>query len=216
MVWTGTGTPVSGRESCCYCTIGDIKQDFGEQWTSGVKYDALLGDLIEEASRLIDEEQGWGHCHYAAGDQVASIRYFDTVTGYEMEVDHCLQAAAAIAVDETETGVYVAWVLGTDYLLWPYNEEYFSRIIVKTGASKVFTAGQQLLRVTGQWGGVTTPPAMVKKAAIITAARWFKRGMQGYQDTGAIIEVGQLTYTKALDPDVKEMLRVLPGRIPWG
>jgi len=204
------------RASCDYCEVADIKAQVGEQWTSAGKYDVLLAALIPEASRLIDRELGWGDCHYAAGDPAAVARLFDTVSGYETEVDRCLQAAAAIAVDETATGVYVGWVLNTDYLLWPYNELYFTRVVIKTGASKVFTTGQQLLQVTGKWGGVTTPPDVIKLATIITVVRWFKRGMQGFQDTGAIVEVGQLTYTKALDPDVKEMLRVTPRRIPFG
>ena len=143
-------------------------------------------------------------------------RLFDTVSSYETEVDRCLRAAVVIAVDETETGVYVPWILNTDYLLWPYNELHFTRIIIKYGASKVFTDGQQLLRVTGNWGGTTTPPAQIRLAAAITVSRWFKRGMQGFQDTGAVVEVGQLTYTKALDPDVKEMLRMTARRTPYG
>ena len=204
------------RESCDYCEVADVKLYPGEQWTSGAKYDILLGDLIEEASRLIDREQGWGDCHYAAGDPAATARLYDTESGYEVEVDRCLQAGATVEVDETETGVYVLWTAGTDYLLWPYNELYFTRVIIKTGASKVFGTGQRLLRVTGKWGGYTTPPATIKLACVITVIRWFKRGMQGFQDTGAIVEVGQLTYTKALDPDVKEMLRVMPRRAPYG
>ena len=204
------------RASCDYCELADIKTHVGEQWTSGVKYDVLLGDLITEASRLIDRETGWGDCHYAAGDPAAAARLFDTVSGYEIEVDRCLQAAAAIAVDETVSGVYVAWVLNTDYLLWPYNELYFTRVVIKTGAAKVFLDGQQLLQVTGKWGGVTTPPDVIKLACIITVGRWFKRGMQAFQDTGAVVELGQLRYTKALDPDVKEMLRVSYRKAAYG
>ena len=204
------------RDDCDYCEVDDIKTYLGEQWTSGVKYDTLLEGLIEEASRLIDREMGWGDCHYAAGDPVAVARLFDTVSGYEIEVDRCLQAAAAIAVDETVSGVYVAWVLNTDYLLWPYNEAYFIRVVIKTGAAKTFVDGQQLLQVTGTWGGATTPPAEIRMAAIITASRWFKRGMQGFQDTGAIIEVGQLVYRKALDPDVKEILGVSFRKAHYG
>lgn len=209
------------REDCDYCELADIKAHLGEQWTSGVKYDVatpLLPPLITEASRLVDRELGWGDCHYAAGDAtpVASARLFDTESGYEMEVDRCLQAAAAIAVDETASGVYVAWVINTDYLLWPYNELYFTRVVIKTGASKVFTTGQQLLQVTGKWGGTTSPPDVIKLATIITVARWFKRGMQAFQDTGAVIDVGQLVYTKALDPDVKEMLRVTFRKVAYG
>ncbi len=202
--------------TCHYCTTADVKAHYGEQWTSGTKYDTLLEDLIGRASRLIDREQGWAPCHYAAGDPAATARVFDTVSGYEMEVDRCIQTGAAIAVDETATGVYVPWVLGTDYVLWPYNEEYFTRIIVKDGAGKVFTTGQQLLQVTGNWGGMTVPPAEIEQATIITAARWFKRGMQAFQDTGAVVEVGQLRYTKALDPDVKEILRTSVKRTHFG
>ena len=54
------------RDECDYCEVDDVKMAFGEQWTSGVKYDTLLESLIEEASRLIDREQGWRDCHYAA------------------------------------------------------------------------------------------------------------------------------------------------------
>lgn len=206
------------RVDCDYCEIQDIKDYLGAQWTSGVAYDALLGTLVTEASRLIDRETGWGDCHYAAGDAtpVASARLFDTVSGYEMEVDRCLQAAAAIAVDETATGVYVAWVLNTDYLLWPYNELYFTRVVISTGAAKVFVDGQQLLQVTGKWGGTTSPPSVIKLATTMTVARWFKEGMQAYQDTGAIIEVGQLVYRKALGPAVKEMLRVTFRKAHYG
>ena len=204
------------RADCDYCEVADIKSHLGAQWTSGVTYDALVGNLIPEASRLIDRETHWEDCHYAAGDPVAVARLFDTVSGSEMEVDRCLQAAAAIAVDETASGLYVVWVLNTDYLLWPYNEAYFTRVVIKTGATKVFLDGQQLLQVTGKWGGVTIPPDVIKLACIITVARWFKRGMQSFEDTGAVVEVGQLRYTKALDPIVKEMLNVSFRKAHYG
>ena len=278
------------RDECDYCEVDDVKLHFGEQWTSGAKYDGLIEALIEEASRLIDREQGWRDFHYAAGDNLAVARLFDTESGSEMEVTRCLNdglyytaltisfvapniindAAAgligfvtgdriavsdsvlndgvyvvttggvagqiivsagivleaagpsvtisrpAVAVDETGTGAYVAWAGNVDYVLWPYNETYFTRVKIKDGASKVFGTGQQRLQLTGKWGGVTTPPAEIKLAAAITVSRWFKRGMQGFQDTGAVVEVGQLTYTKALDPDVKEMLRVTARRTPYG
>jgi len=70
--------------------------------------------------------------------------------------------------------------------------------------------------VTGKWGGVVTPPALIEKACKITVIRRFKRAMQGFQDTGAIEELGQLRYTKALDPDVKEILRRTARRVAFG
>jgi len=49
----------------------------------------------------------------------------------------------------------------------------------------------------------------VKQAVLIQAARWFKRGQQGFRDTGAIVELGQLMYTRALDPDVAALIEHL-------
>lgn len=121
-----------------------------------------------------------------------------------------------VEVDEDASGTYVTWIKGTDFIVWPYSEDWFTRLVVKATASKVFPTGQQGLRVTGRWGGYRTPPAEISLAAAITVARWFKRGMQGFQDTGAVVAVGQLTYTKALDPDVKEILRRTARRTPYG
>lgn len=278
------------RNECDYCEVDDIKLALGDQWTGGAVHDRSLEDAIEKASRQIDEELGWGDCHFAAGDNAAVARLFDTQSGCEMEVDRCLddglyytaltisfaapnlindaanglvlfltgdviavsgsalndgvytittgavagqivvtagivlEAAGAsitisrpaVAVDETATGVYVPWAGNVDYITWPYNQTYFTRIKIKTGANKVFPTGQQLLRLTGKWGGVITPPAPIKKACVIMVAKAFKRGMQMYQDTGAIEELGQLKYVLAIDPEVTRILSNVPRRVNWG
>ena len=48
-----------------------------------------------------------------------------------------------------------------------------------------------------------------RMATIIQASRWFKRGQQAFQDTGAVVELGQLRYTQKLDPDVAALLGFL-------
>jgi len=207
------------RDECCYCEVDDVKLDLGEQWTSGAKYDRALEHAIEEASRLIDDEKGWEICHFAASDLAAVTRLYRGVegTGTEITVDRFLNdAAVVVEVDESDSGTFTTWTQGTDYILWPYNEAYFTRILVKDDSGKLIPSGQQIVRVTGRLGAYSTPPATIKKCCIITVARWFKRAMQGYQDTGAVEEVGQLTYTKALDPDVKQMLSRIPTRIRIG
>jgi len=50
------------------------------------------------------------------------------------------------------------------------------------------------------------PDPVVKQATIAQALRWFKRGQQSFQDTGGIAELGTLTYTKKLDPEIESML----------
>jgi len=50
------------------------------------------------------------------------------------------------------------------------------------------------------------PAEIIRMAATAQATRWFKRGQQAFQDTGAIAELGQMTYTQKLDPDIVTML----------
>lgn len=205
------------RNECDYCEVDDIKTDMGEQWTSGVKYDRTLEWAIAHASRLIDAELGWRDCHYSAADLAIVTWYYDTESGDEMQIDRFLDDVGfAVAVDETATGAYVVWVRNTDYIIWPDHEGYINRVLIKTGASKVFPTGQRLLEIKGRPGAHSTPPDVIRRACMITVIRWFKRAMQGYQDTGAIVELAQLRYTKALDPDVVEILSVTPRRANWG
>jgi len=278
------------RDECVYCEVDDIKLALGDQWTGEAAHDRSLEDAIVKASRLIDRELGWENCHFAARDSTPMVRYYDSASGLEMEIERCLDGAyyaantisftlagsiitdtanglavfltgdviivsgsvsndgiyaiatGAVAgtivvtgalvnepagatvslttlrveVDENATGTYTTWVKGTDFVLWPYNNDWFTRLTVKYGASKVFPTGQQLLRVTGRWGGYRLPPEEIKKACEIMVAKAFKRGMQMYQDTGAIEELGQLKYVLAIDPEVAEILKVTPRRANWG
>jgi len=50
------------------------------------------------------------------------------------------------------------------------------------------------------------PEALVQQACCIETVRWFKRGSQGFADASAGGPFGTLLYTKALDPDIVELL----------
>lgn len=50
------------------------------------------------------------------------------------------------------------------------------------------------------------PDPVASEAALTQAARWFKRSQQAFADTGAIMELGQLTYAKKLDPGIEAIL----------
>jgi len=188
----------------------------GAQWTSGATLDGLLDQLIQSASRLIDREVGWPDCHFAAVDLADQTRYFDSVGGMAMWIPRCI-SITSLNFYNSVTGAYdITWTQGIDYVVWPYDGDSFDSIIVMEGASVVFPVGQRRVQIIGQFGGYSTPPQVIKQACIITVARWLKRAQQMYQDTGAIVELGQLTYTKALDPDVQEMLRVTARRVAIG
>ncbi len=47
---------------------------------------------------------------------------------------------------------------------------------------------------------------VVQQAACIQTIRWFKRGSQGYADSGAAPQLGMMMYTQALDPDIATLL----------
>lgn len=203
------------RTECDYCEVQDIKDDLGDQWVAGAKHDRSLELAITTASRLIDALKGWEDCHYAASDLAVVTRLYTGVdgSGREKTVDRFLDdAGLVVEVDESDDGTFVTWVRNTDFIVWPYNEAYFTRIIVLDDSGKIIPAGQEIVRITGRLGGYTTVPPIVRMATIITVARWHKRAMQMYQDTGAVESVGQLRYTKALDPIVVKMLNRLPTR----
>lgn len=62
------------------------------------------------------------------------------------------------------------------------------------------------VKVTARWGYADTAPPTVRQASIAQAGRWYKRGSGGWTDSLASAEHGELTYRKAVDPDIKMML----------
>jgi len=106
---------------------------------------------------------------------------------------------------------YTAWA-STDYILWPYNAllagEPYIRIDVDqlNGTKQDWSEYPKAVKIVGKFGYATTIPDDVKQVTIIQAARWLKRAQQGFRDTGAVVELGQLHYVKALDPDLAALV----------
>jgi len=62
-------------------------------------------------------------------------------------------------------------------------------------------------KITAKWGFATVVPDQIKTACIMQSARWYKRLQSSMADTLASGELGQLLYTKKLDPDVAFILQ---------
>jgi hypothetical protein len=62
------------------------------------------------------------------------------------------------------------------------------------------------VRVTARWGYADACPAEIHEAAIMQAARWYKRMQGAMSDTLADGELGMLLYQKSLDPDIRRIL----------
>jgi len=70
--------------------------------------------------------------------------------------------------------------------------------------------------VAARWGAFEQTPEEVKEACNIIIGRLIGRGQQMFQDVGAIEELGQLLYSKPMDPQAKQILDQVPGRINVG
>ena len=116
-------------------------------------------------------------------------------------------------------GTYTTWA-ATDYLVYPRNALARGKPILRldidinNGTKAYWYPYPKSVKITGKFGYAATTPNDVKQAAIIQSVRWFKRGQQAYRDTGAIVELGQLTYTQKLDPDVASIVEHLIRYVP--
>ena len=190
-----------------YCTAAEIKAAMPDgNW--GTSYDTLLSILAARASRTIDRYTVRKPGAYKVDADVT--RYYDGSGTIQQLIEELAAAPTSVAVAEggdIKTPIYITWA-STDYMLWPYNAldngEPYTRLDIDdlNGSKSVWYRYPKAVKIVGKFGYSAAPPDDVVQATIIQTARWFKRGQQAFQDTGAITELGQLTYTKALDPDV--------------
>ncbi len=173
----------------------------------GTEYDFILGTLITRASRLIDRatlRESGEFCTGTAG----TVRYFDGSGEQRLWIDELADVPSLVEV--AETGDLTAWETwaATDYILWPYNSPPYRRLDVDVlyGTKAIWPKFRKAVRITGPWGFSVTVPDDLQQAVITQVVRWFKRGQQSFSDVGAVAELGQLTYTKAIDPDVAMMI----------
>ncbi|HEC23056.1 MAG TPA: hypothetical protein ENI95_09075 [Chloroflexi bacterium] len=155
-----------------YTTVSALK---GYLRISGTGDDALLGDLVTRASRMIDDHCGrW----FSAETQT---RYYDAVgahiTGQLLFLDaDLLSVTTLVNGDGTE-------VSSDDYILRPVNWPPYFGIALKTSSGLGWTytdSPEKAIRVTGTWGYSATPPEPIVHATIRLAA-WLYR----QRDTGA-------------------------------
>lgn len=196
MAGSGTGTPATGAGN--YCALADIKA----RLEIGTEYDDWLAGIITGASRFIDR---W--CLRSFEAAAEATKYFDGNGKEYLIVPDLVTISASGLIVEDDT-----WV-ATDYILYPLNETPKMKIFVDPdGAYSAFTAGRKNVEITANWGYAANAPAEDNDLAdlwdvcVQLAIRSFKAAEQAYQDAGAIPELGQLFYKKALTPYMVEVL----------
>lgn len=192
-----------------YCLVADVLDATPDvEW--GTTYELILDALITRASRAIDgylkRKPG---AFYVTADET---RYYQGTGRVEQWIDELAAAPTSVAV--AESGVltsYTAWS-ATDYLLWPYNAIVDGRpyirldVDVVNGTKSCWYKYPKSVKVIGKFGFSTVVPDEVAQATIIQCVRWFKRGQQAFQDTGATVDLGFFRFARRLDQDVEAIL----------
>jgi len=215
-----------------YVSTAELKAAMPDT-TWSTTYDSEFARLATAASRIIDRLTGRKPgAYYVDADET---RYFDGRVGFnwnrarqnytafsEERMLWIGELAAAptsvsMTVDTPRSGNFTALAYTTltsgDYFMRPYNALDdglpYNEIALDpyNGTYALWYPWEQVVQVVGKFGYSATVPADIKQATIIQAVRMFKRGQQSYKDTGGIVELGQMTYTSEIDPDVKAILR---------
>lgn len=198
-----------------YCATSDIQAGFPDSVlysTTDTAFTGLIALMCTRASRLIDKEVGrWPGYFYPTSD--AETRYFDGSGCDVQEIDDCISLTSASVAEEggIASTSYTAWTENTDFYVSPYNwsannEPFHELVIDWNGSKAVWYRYRKSVKVVGVFGYSATVPDDIKQAVIIQVVRWYMRSKQGYQDASANPEVGQIFYTKRLDPDIAEIL----------
>ena len=200
-----------------YVTVAEIKAGMPDtDW--GNSYDAFLKILATGVGRLLDRHLGLDPGSLLVDTD--ETRYYDGTGTSRQWIDPIAAVPTTVSMDLTGDQVTYTVISSSDYEMWPKNAlqlgEPFYRMDMKLLANPTYYLWYSYpnsIKVTGKFGFYTEVPGYVKQVATMQAIRWFKRAQQGFQDVGAIRELGQLQYVKGIDPDLQNFLDVTPGRI---
>jgi len=194
-----------------YSTSTDTFQDISEGNYVSTDY-PQMSSFITAASRHIDNEMGKpAGFFYPTTD--SATRYYDGSDCDEIEIDEFVSisdvsVSLAGALESTD---YTA-LSSSDYIVFPYNRTPIKKLIVDnlngSNTTSHWPRYRKAVKVTGIPGYSLTPPDVIVQATKIQAVRWFMRGKQAFQDTGASITIGGMEFKGdlQLDPDVKALL----------
>jgi len=191
-----------------YCAWSDVEAA-NPDITWGTTYDTVGALLVTRASRMIDTyadvEPGF---FYVSAD---TTRWFAGTGGASLWVGRIAAAPTNVSMALTGVvdnaagtgGTYTA-LTTSDYLLWPANavltSDPYQRLDIAGSTYTAWVAGEKTVKIVGKFGWASSLPDEIKQAAVIEVSKQLQRGRQGFQDTGAIVELGQMTYTQPLDP----------------
>lgn len=144
----------------------------------------------------------------------ASSRTFFPSSGGYCDVDDFWETTALVVeLDFGDDGTYeTTWTLNTDFYLEPLNglingrSRPYNRIVPTNGRVFPYCSTRPSVQVTAAWGWAAIP-AEVTQAALMIAARLFRRKDSVEGVLGGFDDFGIRRVSRYEDPDVQMLLR---------
>lgn len=208
-----------------YATIAELKAEINK---TDAGDDASLQRILDAAERNINRAVNRPDGFVA--DTVASARIWAGSGKPYQYIDECVEVTLVAVKESATQDAYTSWndadwiAASGDPRSPNYNDLPYDLLVVDpTGDESIFTRGDYVTRggfrpltewsrgvptvsVSARWGFATTVPDDIKEAAIMQAARWYKRLQSAMSDTLASGELGTLLFRKSLDPDIRRIL----------
>lgn len=179
-----------------YCTVTDVKDKLN---ITGTTYDSAITSYCQAASAWVDEYCGYPSGAFAMASNTTRYYQASDIDCGVLNLDMPLLTVSSITNGDGTA------VTGSMYRLYPRNFERKYQIGMLTSYAWLFDTDGEIT-VTGKFGYSTTVPTPVVEATTQLAGWIFKRYQAALQDSTANLDLGQLTYNKAIPEQVKALL----------
>jgi len=151
-----------------YATLAEFKL-WADISSSDSDDDTVIEDIIEAASRWIDDETG--RTFYARTE----TRYFDVPSGRKLKLDDDLLTITTLTNGDSNTIDD-----SSEIDLVPKNVAPYYAIRIKAGSAYYWSQDssgniEDVISVAGTWGYAATAPHDIRQACLITATNMYKR-----------------------------------------
>lgn len=155
-----------------YCTLAEFKA-YEKITTTDATDDAVIEDIIEGASRLID-----GYCGRFFY-QISDTRYYNTCETDGVDTDDIYTTSGlTIMVDSDGDGTHENTMSSTDYNAIPYNPEPgFPYIGFELSPAPTigFSKVRRGVKITASFGWAAIPDSVKQACLIISSAEYHRR-----------------------------------------
>lgn len=196
-----------------YCTLADITDTLVDVTLTAKDITSLTEAIPRASRRIdmfTGREDGAysasdiATLYYDGGTGLAAQYPFGPPSGYNIRKRATRVLGSELRLDEmasvtevafsqdgriTDPSYYTVLDNTKDYILEEYNAQSFNRpytllrLNIQEGSYAIFPPFMKAIRIKGILGYSTSTPVKIKSVAIALAARYWKRGKEGYQSS---------------------------------